>query len=79
MKTTVLQLGLKTDVPQELRLSGTVEAGGIKWPQRIQILQRGELFFDLELTNFRTLAKFEGIWPISTLPRSPSRRTRSTR
>ena len=46
-------------MPEELRFSGTVEAGGIKWPQRIQILQRGELFFDLELTNFRTLAKFE--------------------
>lgn len=59
LTTTVLHPGLKVDVPQELRLSGTVEAGGIKWPQRIQILQRGEPFFDLELTNFRTLAKFE--------------------
>jgi hypothetical protein len=59
LTTTVFHPGLKTDVPEELRLVGTVEAGGIKWPQRIQILQRGELFFDLELTNFRTLAKFE--------------------
>jgi hypothetical protein len=50
---------LEVAVPQELRLNGTVEAGGIKWPQRIQILQRGEPLFDLELTNFRTLEKFE--------------------
>jgi hypothetical protein len=59
LTTTIFHLGLKTEVPEELRLTGTVEAGGIKWPQRIQILQRGELFFDLELTKFRTLAKLE--------------------
>jgi hypothetical protein len=59
LATTVLHPGLKTDVPEELRLTGTIEAGGIKWPQRIEIHQRGALFFELDLSNFRILPKFE--------------------
>jgi hypothetical protein len=30
-----------------------------KWPQRIEILRRGALFFELDLSNLRILQKFE--------------------
>lgn len=58
-KTTVFDPAQKVDVPEELQLTGTVEAGGIKWPQRMQIFQSGRLFFEVELSNFRILPAFE--------------------
>jgi hypothetical protein len=58
-KTTVFDPMQKIEVPEELRLSGTVEAGGIKWPQRMQVFQSGRLFFEVEISNFRILPAYE--------------------
>jgi hypothetical protein len=45
-------------VAQELRFKGAVEAAGIRWPARIEILQDGAPFFDLESSNFTAHAEF---------------------
>jgi hypothetical protein len=43
----------QTLIEQELRFDGVVESGGVRWPQRIRILEQGKLFFDLQISNFR--------------------------
>jgi hypothetical protein len=47
------------DLPQELRFTGQITADGIRWPRRIQVIQKGIPFFDLELSSFKTLEKLE--------------------
>jgi hypothetical protein len=42
------------DLPQELRFSGEIAARGIRWPRRIQVVQKGTVFFDLELSDLQT-------------------------
>jgi hypothetical protein len=39
-------------IPQEFRFSGVIEDDGVKWPRRIEILQRGRPYFTLELETF---------------------------
>jgi hypothetical protein len=63
--TTVHDPQADRDVNEELRLSGTVEADGVKWPARILISQDGKPFFDLEVTNFRTAARLEELGAVS--------------
>jgi hypothetical protein len=63
--TTVHDPQADRDVNEELRLSGSVEADGVKWPARIQISQDGKPFFDLEVTNFRTAARLEELGAVS--------------
>jgi hypothetical protein len=43
------------DLPQELRFTGNIAAGGIRWPRRIQVVQKETVFFDLELSDLQTL------------------------
>lgn len=47
------------DIAEELRFSGEITASGIRWPRRIQIIQNGAPFFDLELSSFRVLATLD--------------------
>ena len=51
--TTVGDPISKARVDEELRFEGSVRSAGVRWPKRIQIFQRGKLFFDLEISNFR--------------------------
>ena len=39
-------------ISQEFRFSGVIEDDGVKWPRRIEILQRGRPYFTLELKTF---------------------------
>jgi hypothetical protein len=47
------------DLPQELRFSGAIASQGIRWPRRIQVVQKGTVFFDLELSDLQTLETLE--------------------
>jgi hypothetical protein len=57
--TTVTDPTSGTDLPQELRFSGDIAASGIRWPRRIQVVQKDAVFFDLELSSLETPEKLE--------------------
>ena len=49
--TTVSDPATKGRIAEELRFDGVVEGGGVRWPQRIRILQNGKVFFELEIAE----------------------------
>ena len=53
LRTSVLDTVTKRQVAEEMQFEGVLESQGVRWPQRIRILQAGELFFDLEISEFR--------------------------
>lgn len=57
--TTVTDPTSGADLPQELRFTGEIAADGIRWPRRIQVIQKGMTFFDLELSSLQTLEKLD--------------------
>jgi hypothetical protein len=57
--STVTDPASGLELPQELRFSGEITAGGIRWPRRIQVVQKGTVFFDLELSDLQTLETLE--------------------
>ncbi|PYQ20250.1 MAG: hypothetical protein DMF81_19240 [Acidobacteria bacterium] len=59
MVTRVAAPGTGREVVEELRLSGTMEAQGIRWPQRIEITWDGRPYFEFELTEFKPLRRVD--------------------
>jgi hypothetical protein len=57
--TTVTDPASGTDLPQELRFSGDIASSGIRWPRRIQVVQKDAVFFDLELSSLEAPEKLE--------------------
>lgn len=43
-------------IPQEFTFTDTVESNGVKWPRRIQIMQNGTPYFDLQIATFEARA-----------------------
>jgi hypothetical protein len=52
--TTVTDPTSGADLTQELRFTGDLAANGIRWPRRIQVVQKDTVFFDLELSALET-------------------------
>ena len=42
---------------EELTLSGTMQAGGLRWFRRLSITRDGQPFFEMELTSFEPLPR----------------------
>ncbi|MBB4639016.1 hypothetical protein [Longimicrobium terrae] len=59
LRTTIDNAEGGEPVRQDVWLRGTLEAAGIRWPARITILQNGEPFFDLTLSNLRVLDRID--------------------
>jgi hypothetical protein len=57
--TTVTDPTTGADLPQELRFTGDLAANGIRWPRRIQVVQKDTIFFDLELSALETPEKLD--------------------
>jgi hypothetical protein len=52
--TTVTDPTSGADLTQELRFTGDLAANGIRWPRRIQVVQKDTVFFDVELSALET-------------------------
>jgi hypothetical protein len=48
------------EVQQVVRLSGVIEAAGLRWPRRIALTWDGNPYFDLELLEFQPLETLPG-------------------
>ncbi|WP_420130497.1 hypothetical protein [Longimicrobium sp.] len=53
LRTTVQDAGGGSPVRQDLWLSGSLQAQGIRWPATIRITMNGAPYFDLSLRNLR--------------------------
>lgn len=57
--TTIADPASKRDVREELRFTGSIASNGVRWPRRIQILQDGAPFFDLEIARFTAMTTLD--------------------
>lgn len=47
--------GAAAPIPQTIRFSGRTESNGVVWPSRIDIYERGKLYFTLEIDSFEAV------------------------
>jgi len=53
--TRVTDPGTGHEVVEEVRVGGTIEAGGVQWPRKIDITWDGQPYFSVELTELKLL------------------------
>lgn len=60
--TTFATADSSTGAAQEISLTGTIEAWGVRWFRQMSITRDGQPSFDLTLTRFRPLAALDDPW-----------------